>query len=81
MSVTFSGFAQLGLVVTRNAAPDGMYGSSSLRFDVGSGSIWMGDDIRDVDSSTVFTVQLSGESEHTNLAQAFRAAADELESS
>ncbi|TFD90819.1 hypothetical protein E3T61_09915 [Cryobacterium lactosi] len=79
MQFSFPGFAELDVVVTRNSALNGNSGSSSVRFNVGAGNIWLGEEIREFDSAREFTIQLSGEDEHRNLAQAFRAAADELD--
>ena len=72
-------FAIVEVTVTRETALDGNSGDSSVRINVDGGNIWVGEDPRGMKSLQDFTIRLSGENEHSILARAFRAAADELE--
>lgn len=75
----YDGFAVVDADVTYRTPLDGNSGHTSVHIDVEAGSIWLGTDMRDVDSDQEFTIQLVGSSEHANLAQAFRDIADALD--
>jgi len=78
-SWTFENFAILDVTVTHDSPISGNFGSSSIRFDIGGGSIWLGTEERDPDSQQDFTIQLTGQGEHAVLAEAFRQIADQLD--
>lgn len=76
---SYEDFAILDITVTHESPLRGNSGDSSIRFDVGAGSIWLDDDERQVDSRQDFTIRLSGQSEHSVLAEALRQIADDLD--
>lgn len=76
---TYEEAAILDVVVTHETLLNGNSGLSSIRFEVGGGSIWLGTEDRRPDSQQDFTIQIAGESEHSVLSRALRQIADQLD--
>lgn len=76
---SYEDFAILDVTVTHESPLRGNSGDSSIRFEVGGGSIWLDDEERQIDSRRDFTIRLTGESEHSVLARALRQIADDLD--
>ena len=76
---SYSEFAILDVTLTHVTPLDGNSGHTSIRFDVGGGSIWLGTEAGAPGVQQDFTIQLMGSNEHSILASAFRKVADQLD--
>ncbi|MBD8217453.1 hypothetical protein IFU40_02265 [Microbacterium sp. CFBP 13617] len=78
-TLTYTDFASVDCIVTRESALDGNSGSSSVQVKVHAGHIALDDEMVGIGDLQNFTIHLTGESEHAVLAKLFRNVAQVLD--